>query len=223
MTRDPAPDREVRVFLIDDHEIVLHGLREFIGSQEGFVVAGSATTAAAALGALSSHPADVALIDVRLPDMDGISLCREILAEHPEIRCLMLSSFGSEEATLEAVVAGASGYLLKDTPLDDVIETIREVAEGKTHLDPMLTGRALERLRHPEAVHRAADLTAQERRVLDLLSEGLSNKEISERLNLAQQTVKNYVSSVLAKLGMRRVEAAVYTSTHRRSQERTPD
>jgi DNA-binding NarL/FixJ family response regulator len=209
-----SSDESIRVLLVDDHEIVLHGLSEFIGSQEGLVVSASATTAASALDALSAGPTDIALLDVRLPDMDGISLCREIRSRHPDTRCLMLSSFGSEEATLEAVVAGASGYLLKDSALDVVVDMIRAVAAGKTLLDPALTSKALDELRRRK-VDPTANLTSQERRVLDLLSEGLTNDEIAERLHLAPQTIKNYVSTVLTKLGMRRIEAALYTSSHR--------
>jgi two-component system response regulator DevR len=210
-----SPDQSIRVLLVDDHEIVLHGLSKFIGSQEGLVVSGSATSATSALEQLDSiEPIDIALLDVRLPDMDGISLCREIRSRHPDTRCIMFSSFGSEEATLEAVVAGASGYLLKDSALDVVVEMIRAVAAGKIVLDPALTSRALDELRR-RTVDPTADLTSQERRVLDLLSEGLTNDQIAERLHLAPQTVKNYVSTVLTKLGMRRIEAALYRSSRR--------
>ena len=207
--------KQIRVFLVDDHEIVLYALREFIGDVEGLLVVGSATTAGAALAAIQSDPPDVAVIDFRLPDMDGISLCREIRGIHPMTHCIMLSSFGSEEATLEAIVAGASGFLLKDVSLDRVVRMIRDVADGNTVLDPRMTGRALERLRNLSSNELTDALTDQERRVLDLLSDGLSNKEISERLYLAEQTVKNYVSSVLAKMGMRRIEAALYATNQK--------
>lgn len=216
----PEPtDREITVYLVDDHEIVLHGLQEFIKRQDGFRVVGSATTASKALDELSTGTPDVVLIDVRLPDLDGISLCREIRSRHEETRCLMLSSFGSEEATMQAVIAGASGYLLKDADLADVVRAIREVAEGQKILDPSLAGRAIDHLRRGGRNELAQHLTSQEERILELVSEGLSNKEISGRLYLAEQTVKNYVSNLLTKLGMRRIEAAIYAKDRRDESE----
>ena len=208
-----SESKEIQVFLVDAHEIVIYGLRKFIGDAEGLTVLGSATTAAAALAAIEVEQPDVCVIDFRLPD--GIGLCRDIRDLNPQTHCLMLSLFGSEEATLEAVVAGASGFLLKDVSLDQVVKMIRDVAEGNTVLDPTMLRRALERLRNPSPSQLIDALTDQERSVLNLLSEGLSNKGISEQLHLAEQTVKNYVSSVLAKMGMRRIEAALYVTNQR--------
>lgn len=200
----------ISILLVDDHHIVLHGLSSFIETQDDLDVAGKAMTAADALAFLERADTDVALLDVRLPDMDGISLCREIRARHPSVKCLMLSSFGDKGAMLEALIAGASGYLLKDASLVDVVASLRKVAAGESLMDPALTSEVLNRLRR---VHHEEppSLTEQEERVLDLVAEGLSNREIGLQLYLAEQTVKNYVSSILSKLGLqRRTQAAVY-------------
>ena len=209
----------IKVLLVDDHEIILHGLREFFAATENLTVCATAKTAREALEAVEAEQPDVALLDVRLPDMDGVTLCREITERFPEVHCLMFSSFGSQDAMLEALVAGADGYILKDSRLTEVVRSIETVMAGGSLLDPALTERVLDRLRSGGSEERADRLTEQERRVLDLMSEGLTNSEISERLHLAKQTVKNYVSSILSKLGVRgRTEAAIYAANLRRGE-----
>ena len=200
----------IRLLLIDDHEVVLRGLCEYFESESDLVVAGAAGNAAEALSLLGEVNPDVAIIDLRLPDMDGITLCRELRARHPDLACLILSSFADESAVVDAILAGAAGYILKDAPLREVSEAIRQVARGDFIIEPGITERVLARLRGDStpAVDR---LTAQEQRVLSLITEGLTNREIAERMFLAEQTVKNYVSSLLAKLGLkRRTQAARY-------------
>jgi DNA-binding NarL/FixJ family response regulator len=203
-----------RVFLLDDHEIVRRGLRELLEQEEGFEVVGEAGTAEEALQRVPPTQPDVALLDVRLPDGDGIEVCREIRSAHPEIRCLMLTSFADDEALFSAIMAGASGYLLKQVKGNDLVDAIRRVGEGESLLDPSMTARVLERIRAgSEPQDELAGLTEQERRVLDLIAEGLTNRQIGERMFLAEKTVKNYVSNLLAKLGMsRRSEAAAFAA-----------
>jgi DNA-binding NarL/FixJ family response regulator len=212
----------IRVFLLDDHEIVRRGLRDVLEA-EGFEVVGEAGTAAEALARIPATSPDVAVLDVRLPDGDGVQVCREIRDRRPDLPCLMLTSFADDEALFDAIMAGASGYVLKQIRGADLVEAIRQVAEGKSLLDPTATARVLERLRHGSADdERLAQLTDQERRILELLAEGLTNRQIAERMFLAEKTVKNYVSNLLAKMGMqRRTEAAVYAARlkerHRRA------
>lgn len=214
----------IRVFLVDDHQIVLHGLSEFFKVTDDIHVVGSATSAQEALETLGALDVDVAVLDVRLSDMDGITLCREIRARHSDVQCLMLSSYGTEDALLEAIVAGAAGYILKELPLPEVADAIRTVAQGGSLLDPQMTARVLDRLRAAPEEDAVEKLTAQERRILDLMAKGLSNREISEQLFLAEQTVKNYVSSILSKLGMqRRTQAAVYATNLRQRDRRKKD
>ena len=203
-----------RVFLLDDHEIVRRGLRELLEAQEDMVVAGEAGTAEEALRRIPATSPDVAVLDVRLPDGDGVEVCRDIRSKHPDINCLILTSFADDEALFSAILAGASGYVLKQVRGDDLVEAIRRVAGGQSLLDPTVTARVLERLRSPQGPdEELASLTEQERRILDLIAEGLTNRQIGERMFLAEKTVKNYVSNVLMKLGMsRRSEAAAYAA-----------
>jgi DNA-binding NarL/FixJ family response regulator len=202
-----------RVFLLDDHEIVRRGLRELLEQQGDFEVAGEAGTAAEALARIPPTRPDVALLDVRLPDGDGVEVCRDIRSAHPEIHCLMLTSFADDEALFSAIMAGASGYLLKQVKGTDLVDAIRRVGNGESLLDPAMTSRVLERLRAPAPADELSALTEQERRVLDLVAEGLTNRQIGERMFLAEKTVKNYVSNLLAKLGMsRRSEAAAFAA-----------
>ena len=209
-------DRVVtRAFLLDDHEIVRRGVRGLLEAS-GVEVVGEASTAAEALSRIPPTRPDVALLDVRLPDGNGVEVCREIRSAHPEIRCVMLTSFEDDEALVDCVIAGASGYLLKQVRGNDIVDAVERVAAGESLLDPALVAKVKSRLRSgPEVDERLASLTAQERRVLDLIADGLTNREIAERLYLAPKTVKNYVSNVLLKTGMRgRTEAAVYLATH---------
>jgi DNA-binding NarL/FixJ family response regulator len=202
-----------RVFLLDDHEIVRRGLRELLEQEDDVEVVGEAGTAEEALGRIPPTKPDVAVLDVRLPDGDGVEVCREIRSCHPEIHCLMLTSFADDEALFSAIMAGASGYLLKQVKGTDLIDAIRRVGRGESLLDPAMTARVLDRLRAPTPPDELAGLTEQERRVLDLVAEGLTNRQIGERMFLAEKTVKNYVSNLLSKLGMsRRSEAAAFAA-----------
>jgi two-component system response regulator DevR len=208
----------IRVFLLDDHEIVRRGLLDLISSTPDLVVVGEAGTAQDALHRIPAARPQVAILDARLPDGSGIDVCREIRSAHPEINCLILTSYDDDEA-LAAVMAGAAGYLLKQIAGRSLTDAIRTVAAGRSLMDPAVTGRLLERLRHPTAPDsRVSSLTAREREILDLIADGLSNKQIGERLFLAEKTVKNYVSALLAKLNMqRRTQAAVFGAEVRRS------
>jgi two-component system, NarL family, response regulator DevR len=204
----------VGVFLLDDHEVVRTGLRSLLESTDDLVVVGEAGTAADALVRIPLTRPDVAVLDVRLPDGSGVEVCREIRSHCPEIACVMLTSYADDEALFAAVMAGAAGYVLKQVGSGDLLDDIRRAATGQSLLDPDLTDRVLERLRTgPKEDPRLEQLTAQERRVLDLIAEGKSNREIAEALFLAEKTVKNYVSNVLSKLGMeRRTQAATYAA-----------
>jgi DNA-binding NarL/FixJ family response regulator len=212
-----------RVFLLDDHEIVRRGLRELLEAESDLVVVGEAGTAEEAYGRIPATSPDVAVLDVRLPDGDGIEVCREIRSKHPEIACIMLTSFSDDDAVYASIMAGAAGYLLKQVRGSDLVDGVRRVAAGESLLDPQVTTRVLDRLRHREGDDELASLTDQERRILGLIAEGLTNRQIGERLFLAEKTVKNYVSNMFAKLGMhRRTEAAAYAArlAERRDRER---
>jgi DNA-binding NarL/FixJ family response regulator len=204
----------IRVFLLDDHEVVRRGVREILDAEDDIEVVGEAGTAAEALARVPPTRPHVALLDVRLPDGDGVSVCRDIRSAYPEIQCLMLTSFSDDEALFQAVLAGAAGYLLKQIRGTDIVDGVRRVARGESLLDPTVTKRVLDRLRKPpEEDERLARLTAQERRILELIAEGLTNRQIADTIHLAEKTVKNYVSNLLAKLGMeRRTQAAVYAA-----------
>jgi two-component system, NarL family, response regulator DevR len=219
-----APTAPIRVFLLDDHEIVRQGLRALLESQPGFEVVGEAATAAEAMARIPPIRPDVAVLDVRLPDGDGVQVCREVRAGSPEIQCLMLTSFADDEALFEAIMAGAAGYVLKQIKGTDIVDAIRRVAADQSLLDPDATRRVLERIRNPpEADDRLASLTPQERRILDLITDGLTNRQIAEEMFLAEKTVKNYVSNLLAKLGMeRRTQAAVYGARIEQQQRPPP-
>jgi DNA-binding NarL/FixJ family response regulator len=212
-----------RVFLLDDHEIVRRGLRELLEAEGDLIVVGEAGTAEEAYGRIPATSPDVAVLDVRLPDGDGIEVCREIRSKHPEIACIMLTSFSDDDAVYASIMAGAAGYLLKQVRGSDLVDGVRRVAAGESLLDPQVTTRVLDRLRHREGDDELASLTDQERRILGLIAEGLTNRQIGERLFLAEKTVKNYVSNMFAKLGMhRRTEAAAYAArlAERRDRER---
>jgi two-component system, NarL family, response regulator DevR len=206
----------IKVFLLDDHEVVRRGVRELLeGESRGEIaVAGEASTADEALRRVPAVRPDVAILDVRLPDGNGVEVCRDIRSRHPEIQCLMLTSFADDEALFDAIMAGAAGYVLKQVRGSDLVDSVRRVAAGQSLLDPMVTTKLLDRLRRgPEEDRGIEQLSEQERKILDLLAEGLTNRQIGERLYLAEKTVKNYVSNLLLKLGMhRRTEAAVYAA-----------
>jgi DNA-binding NarL/FixJ family response regulator len=211
----------LRVFLLDDHEIVRRGVRELLEAEDDLEVVGEAGTAEEAYGRIPATNPDVAILDVRLPDGDGVQVCREIRSKYPEIACLMLTSFADDEALFSAIMAGAAGYVLKQVRGTDLVDGVRRIGRGESLLDPTLTTRVLERLRHPPEADELAGLTGQERRILDLIAEGMTNRQIGEELHLAEKTVKNYVSNLLAKLGMsRRAEAAAYAA--RLSERRHP-
>ena len=203
----------VRVFLLDDHEVVRRGLRDLLEAEEDIDVVGEAGTAAEAYRRIPATSPNVAILDVRLPDGNGVEVCREIRAQHPDVACLMLTSYADDEALFSAIMAGAAGYVLKQVRGIDLVDGVRRVARGESLLDPSLTARVLERLREPAEPDELAALTEQERRILDLIADGLTNRQIGERLFLAEKTVKNYMSNLLAKLGMsRRAEAAAYAA-----------
>lgn len=215
----------IRVFLLDDHEIVRRGLKELLETGGDMEVVGEASTAEEALRRVPATNPDVAVLDVRLPDGDGVEVCRDLRSKDPDLKCLMLTSYADDEALFDAIMAGAAGYVLKQIRGNELIDAIKKVADGQSLLDPTVTARVLERLRTggPED-EKLASLTPQERKLLDLLAEGYTNREIADRMYLAEKTVKNYVSNLLAKMGMqRRTEAAVYAARlserHKRSRE----
>ncbi|WP_413808374.1 response regulator [Streptomyces sp. OE57] len=207
---------KIRIFLVDDHEVVRRGVRDLLAGEPDMEVVGEAGTAADALARIPAARPDVAVLDIRLPDRSGVEVCREIRARHESVRCMMLTSFADDEALFDAIIAGASGYVLKDIRGDELLAAVRDVAAGRSLLDPVATARVLERLRGQTAAQpddQLAALTEQERRILLLIGEGLTNRAIGERLHLAEKTIKNYVSSLLSKLGMeRRSQAAAYVA-----------
>jgi len=213
------------VFLLDDHEIVRRGVKELLEADGDLEVVGEAGTAAEALARIPPTRPDVAVLDVRLPDGDGVQVCREIRSAHPDIQCLMLTSFADDEALFQAIMAGASGYVLKQIKGADVVEAVRSVAAGRSLLDPSVTARVVERLRTgSEEDELLARLSPQERNILRLIADGLTNRQIAEHVHLAEKTVKNYVSNLLSKLGMeRRTQAAVYAARLGAQQGLTPE
>jgi two-component system response regulator DevR len=205
-------DGVIRVFLLDDHEVVRRGIANLLETAEDIVVIGEAGTAAEALARIPASRPHVAVLDARLPDGSGIDVCRDVRSSMPEVRCLILTSYDDNDAVFAAVMAGASGYLLKEIRGANLVDAVRQVAAGKSLLDPSVTERLLTRLREGTPRDpRLESLTEREREILTLIADGLTNRQIGERLFLAEKTVKNYVSSLLAKLGMeRRTQAAVY-------------
>jgi two-component system response regulator DevR len=210
-------ERPIRVFIVDDHELVRRGLIDLLTTTDDLIIVGEAATAGEALRRVPAAAPDVALLDARLPDGSGIDVCREIRSSHENVRCLILTSYDDDEALYAAVMAGASGYLLKQIGGNSLIDGIRQVAAGRSLLDPAITQKLLDRLRHPvEPDPVAGSLTAREREILDLIADGCTNRQIGERLFIAEKTVKNYVSGLLTKLGMqRRTQAAVYGASLR--------
>jgi DNA-binding NarL/FixJ family response regulator len=202
------------VFLLDDHEVVRRGLRELFEAEEDLTVVGEGATAEEALARVPATKPDVAVLDVRLPDGDGVEVCRDLRSAMPELKCLMLTSFADDEALFSAILAGASGYVLKQIKGSDLVSAVRRVAAGESLLDPSLTRQVMERLRGENVEdERLARLTAQERNILELIADGKTNRQIADELYLAEKTVKNYVSNLLSKMGFsRRTEAAVYVA-----------
>lgn len=209
---DTQPSAPIRIFLLDDHEVVRRGIADLLGTVEGFEIVGEAGTAEEARSRILALRPDVAVLDGRLPDGSGIDVCRDIRSALPDTYCLILTSYDDEDAVLASVLAGASGYVLKEVRGSSLIDSIRQVASGRSLITPQIIEQVMARVRVGTAVDdRLVGLTDREREVLDLISEGLTNRQIGERLFLAEKTVKNYVSSLLAKLGMeRRTQAAVF-------------
>lgn len=215
---------KITVFLLDDHEVVRRGVRELLSVEDDIEVVGEAGTAAEALARIPATRPDVAVLDVRLPDGSGVEVCREIRSQDAGVKCLMLTSFADDEALFDAIMAGASGYVLKAIRGHELLAAVRDVAAGRSLLDLVATARVMERLRDggnaAKGDERLANLTEQERRILDLIGEGLTNREIGERLHLAEKTIKNYVSGLLSKLGMqRRSQAAAYVARMQAEQQ----
>jgi len=206
------------VFILDDHELVRRGLSDLLGSLPDIEVVGEAATTAQALRLIPALKPHVAVLDARLPDGSGIEVCRQISSAHPSVRCLILTSYDDEEALFSAVMAGAAGYLLKQIGGSSLVDAIRQVAAGGSLLDPVTTAGLLARLRNASGTAAPDKLTRREREILDLIADGCTNRQIAERLFLAEKTVKNYVSALLAKLGMqRRTQAAVYGAQRRQT------
>ena len=205
--------------MLDDHEIVRQGLLRLIDGNADMQVVGEAATAAEALARGPLVKADVAILDIRLPDGNGVEVCRELRSRQPALACLMLTSYADDDALLNAITAGAAGYVLKEIRGVDLVGAIRTVASGRSLLDPATTTRVLDRLRQAEQHDSRLDLlTAQESAVLDLIGQGLTNREIADRMYLAEKTVKNYVSSLLAKIQVHgRTQAALYIADQRRA------
>ena len=210
----------VKVFLVDDHEVVRRGLIDLLGADPELDVVGEAGSVAEAMARIPAANPDVAVLDVRLPDGNGIELCRDLLSRMPDLRCLILTSYTSDEAMVDAILAGASGYVVKDIKGMELARAVKDVGAGRSLLDNRAAAALMAKLRgatdKPDPL---SGLTEQERTLLGLLSEGLTNRQIADRMFLAEKTVKNYVSRLLAKLGMeRRTQAAVFAAELKRSQ-----
>ncbi|MGW7566108.1 response regulator [Streptomyces tendae] len=213
-TERPGPADPIRVFLLDDHEVVRRGVRDLLDDEPDITVTGEAGTVEQALVRVPALRPQVAVLDVRLPDGEGVSVCRELRSRMPELACLMLTSFDDEEALLDSIMAGAAGYVLKQIQGSDLVTAVRTVAAGQSLLDPSAATRLMARLRGEQAKEEEPDalpgLTDREREILALIGEGLTNRQIGQRLYLAEKTVKNHISRLLAKLGVeRRIQAAV--------------
>lgn len=212
----------IRVFLLDDHEIVRRGIRELLETEDDIEVVGESGLAQEAARRIPALRPDVAILDGRLPDGSGIDVCREVRSQDPGIAALILTSYDDDEALFAAIMAGAAGYVLKQVKGQDLIEMVRQVAAGRSTLDPQVTAQVLDRIRSgPPVDETRARLTAQEQRILELISRGLTNREIAAEMFLAEKTVKNYVSSLLTKLGLSsRTQAAIYATKHSGRPER---
>jgi DNA-binding NarL/FixJ family response regulator len=213
-----TPTGLIRIFLLDDHEIVRRGIKELLEGEADIEVVGESGLAHEAARRIPALRPDVAILDARLPDGSGIDVCREIRSRDPGIKALILTSYDDDEAVFAAIMAGASGYTLKQVKGNDLVETVRRVAAGQSMLDPSVTAQVLDRVRNgPRVDHDLANLTEQEQKILDLIGEGLTNRQIAERIYLAEKTVKNYASSLFAKLGVTsRTQAAIFATKHYR-------
>jgi two-component system, NarL family, response regulator DevR len=223
----PATEAQITVFLLDDHELVRRGVKEMLEAEPDIVVIGEGSTAAEALARVPALRPQVAVLDVRLPDGDGVSVCRDLRSKLPDLACLMLTSFADDDALYDAILAGAAGYVLKQIKGSDLVNAVRTIASGGSLLDAKTTARIMQRLRDDAADREKADpfaaLTTQERRILDLIGEGLTNRQIGERMFLAEKTVKNYVSSLLAKLGLeRRTQVAILATESKQDKHPGP-
>lgn len=209
-------DEPIRVFLLDDHEVVRRGLKDLLEADGDIEVVGESGLAQEATRRIPALKPHVAVLDARLPDGSGIDVCRDVRSTNPEIAALILTSYDDDEALFSAIMAGAAGYVLKQIRGTDLVDAVRRVAAGQSLLDPAVTQQVLDRLRQgPPQDVALAPLTDQERRVLELIGEGLTNRQIGEHMFLAEKTIKNYVSALLNKLGMeRRTQAAVFASKH---------
>ncbi|GGP59540.1 MULTISPECIES: response regulator transcription factor [Streptomyces] len=217
--QDGSTGKPITVFLLDDHEVVRRGVHDLLEDEPGITVVGEAATAEQALVRVPALRPDVAVLDVRLPDGDGVTVCRELRSTVPDLACLMLTSFDDEEALLDSIMAGAAGYVLKQIQGSDLVTAVRTVARGQSLLDASATTKLMARLRGGQAAEEPEllpGLTDREREILDLIGEGLTNRQIGQRLYLAEKTVKNHISRLLAKLGVeRRVQAAVIATQAR--------
>jgi DNA-binding NarL/FixJ family response regulator len=213
---DDATPPPIRVFLLDDHELVRRGIRELLESEGDIVVVGESGSAQEATRRIPALRPDVAILDGRLPDGSGVDVCRDIRSVDPSIKALILTSYDDDDALFAAIMAGAAGYILKQVRGNDFVDTVRRVAAGQSTLDPAMTAQVLERVRTgPPRNKELEGLTAQEQRILELIGEGLTNRQVAERMHLAEKTVKNYVSSMLAKLGLSsRTQAAIFATKH---------
>ncbi|GAA3502674.1 response regulator [Streptomyces albogriseolus] len=226
--QDDSTGNPVKVFLLDDHEVVRRGVHDLLNDEPDITVVGEAATVEQALIRVPALRPDVAVLDVRLPDGDGVTVCRELRSRMPDLACLMLTSFDDEEALLDSIMAGAAGYVLKQIQGSDLVTAVRTVARGQSLLDASATAKLMARLRSAgeqpaEEPDVLPGLTDREREILDLIGEGLTNRQIGQRLYLAEKTVKNHISRLLSKLGVeRRVQAAVI-ATQARDRMRTED
>jgi two-component system, NarL family, response regulator DevR len=215
-TTQTSPAKPIRVHVVDDHEVVRRGLIDLLQQAGDIVVVGESGSAQEAIRRIPALKPDVAILDGRLPDGSGIDVCREVRSRYPEIKALILTSYDDENALFSAIMAGAAGYLLKQVGGNDLVETVRRVAAGESTLDPALTQQVFERIRvGPVEDPALAPLTPQEKRILGFIGAGMTNRQIAEEMFLAEKTIKNYVSAILAKLGLdRRTQAAVFAVKH---------
>ncbi|MFC9250263.1 response regulator transcription factor [Amycolatopsis thailandensis] len=213
----------IKVFLVDDHEIVRRGLFDLLGSEPDIEISGEAASVSEALIRIPASDTDIAVLDVRLPDGTGIELCRELLSTGTRLRCLMLTSYADDEALFTAIMAGASGFVLKQVLGNDLVSAIRTIADGGSLLDSRTTAALMNRIRREnDREDPIAGLSEQERAVFELIGEGLTNREIGDRLFLAEKTIKNYVSRILGKLGIQRRTQAAVLATELKKEDRIP-